>query len=109
MARFYPTRIPVGKLVWLFILAVALWDVGTAWRFRATLPEWEANPAALAVYRLGGITALVIYRTGLLAFAWRASRLPARSAGLVTWTAGLVHLALAVQLLRAWDELPKLP
>lgn len=57
------------KLLWTFVVMVALLDLVVAWIFRASFREIELNPIAIEVHGIGGLAGLTVYRLTLLCFS----------------------------------------
>jgi hypothetical protein len=88
------------KLAWLFILAIAGYDIYYSWEWQKYLLEFECNPVAAYIFSVGGIWSAIAYRAGWLAFAGILTKSQTRFSKFITpaWTAG--HLLLAVQYCR---------
>jgi hypothetical protein len=85
------------KLVWVFILIIAVYDVYYAWEWQKHLLEIECNPVAAWAFSVGGIWLAIAYRGTWLAFAGVLSRTNTRFSKYITPAWGLGHLLLAVQ------------
>jgi hypothetical protein len=62
-------RSPLFALAWVFVVAVAAYDVHFAWYYRECFDAWEMNPLARWGARLGGLEAVLALKAGLLLFA----------------------------------------
>lgn len=90
----------LSKIAWLFIAAVAVYDVYYSYHMRAYMAEIESNPVAAYVLSFGGIWWAIGYRAIWLAYAGLLLRTRTRFTPFITpaWTLG--HLLLAVQYCR---------
>lgn len=88
------------KIAWLFIAAVAVYDVYYSYQWRAYMSEIECNPVAAFVLSLGGIWWAIVYRAIWLAYAGLLLRTRTRFTRFITpaWTLG--HAVLALQYCR---------
>jgi hypothetical protein len=94
------------KYIWTFVIVVALADAGFTWACRQSAPDWESNPAAVAVMSWLGAPGAIAYRFLWLAFAACMARTKTRLSWLVTpvWCAG--HLYLLVILCQSLPYAP---
>lgn len=82
---------------WLFVLAVTLYDVDWAIRYRETANLWESNPVMLWVMTHYGVWAASAARLATVLFAAALMPLaPRRSQITATLTLTSVHAYLAV-------------
>jgi hypothetical protein len=57
------------SLAWVFIFAVAAYDVYFAWQYRAIFHHWEMNPVARWMATIGGIGAVFGFKAVMIGFA----------------------------------------
>jgi len=92
------------KLIWIFIVAVAAADVYVTWRCRDSVLQWEANPAASAVYRWQGVGGVTLYRSVWLAFAAAMAAAKTRLSWLITPVWGMAHVYLLIVLVQGLPD-----
>ena len=83
-------------IIWLFILAVTVVDVGVAVAYRAAFAEWEMNPLAVMAAAHIGMTGLAAYKLGVVGLGFLLVR---RVRHKVAWIATAVAAAPHVYLL----------
>jgi hypothetical protein len=93
-------KLTFSKLLWLFILAIAAYDIGYSWQWRAYMHEIECNPVAAWIIGTGGIWPAIVYRAGWLVFAALLCGTHTRFTKYITPTWAVGHAFLAVQYCR---------
>lgn len=66
-------------ILWVFVTAVAIFDVGFAWVHRHSFAEWELNPIAIHLASLLGLPAVLGLRLLSLGFGAAIISLAGRS------------------------------
>jgi hypothetical protein len=82
-------------ILWVFVIAVTVLDVGYAWQYRRTFTEWELNPIASHFATAIGLQAVIAFRIfgvvlGLIAMNFARKQMRDISTAVVF----LIHLAL---------------
>lgn len=83
-------------LIWTFVSVMTFVDLAFAISHESSLPEWEVNPVACFLYGVVGMTGLLVFRLGTVAFAYLMSQVRSRIATFLTVVVFIVHVCLMI-------------
>jgi len=89
------------KLMWAFMIGVAVLDVWFTWSCRSTVSDWESNPIAALAFQYLGVTGAALYRGFWLLYAALMSWTQTRYSWMITPVWALGHAYLLVTLLQS--------